>query len=87
MVKNTAKKATASKARKTVVKMITSIDSVPGKDTTVYFSDGTRAVVKSGNELSSMLAKPESVAPNMIQVTMSGKNIVAAEPIDVDKAP
>lgn len=69
------------------VKMIQTVDSEPGKDTTVYFTDGTRAVVKKGNELSTLLTQPESVAPNMIQVTMRGKNIVAAEPIVLDEAP
>lgn len=82
------KKAPAKKTttRRTVkVKMIQSVDSVPGKDTVVYFSDGTRAVVKRTNKLSDMLTAPENVAPNLIQVTMSGKNIVAAEPVRVDK--
>lgn len=82
--KSTAKK-TSGKRGSVKVKMIQTVDSAPGRDTTVFFTDGTRAVVKKGNELSDMLTKPESVAPNLIQVTMSGKNIVAAEPVEVDK--
>lgn len=80
-----AKSTTIRSTRQTKVKMILTVDAAPGKDTVVFFSDGTRAVVKSGNKLSDMLTKPENVAPNLIQVTISGKNIVDAKSIDVDK--
>lgn len=82
MAKSTTKKSFPR--RTTKVKMITSIDAAPGKDTTVFFSDGTRATVKSGNKLFDILTKPENVAPNMIHVTMQGKNIVDAEQIVLD---
>jgi len=75
------KKTTTS--RNVKVKMIQSVDSVPGKDTTVFFTDGTHAVVKSGNKLSDMLTKPENVAPNLIQVTISRGTIVDATPVEV----
>lgn len=84
----TAKKTTAKKTTrprgKTTVKMIQSVDAQPGKDTVVYFTDGTHATVEKGNKLSKMLTQPESVAPNLIQVTISGKNIVDAEQVRLD---
>lgn len=88
----TTKKAVAKKAAKKTtkpsgtvkVKMIQTVDSAPGKDTTVYFTDGSRAVVKTDSKLGKVLAKPESVAPNLIQVTMRGKNLLDAKPVEVD---
>lgn len=82
--KTSVKKSSVPARSKSVVRMITSVDAPIGKDTTVYFSDGTHATVKKDNPLSQMLGNPESVAPHLIQVTISGKNIVAAEPVVLD---
>lgn len=79
--KKTTKKALPKPSGMVRIKVIQSVDSAPGKDTTVHFSDGTKAVIESGNKLSKMLTKSENVAPNRIKVTLSKGNIVDAEPI------
>jgi len=67
------------------VKVIQTIESVPNRDATVYFTDGTRAVVKKANKtLLDMLQQPESVAPNLIKVTLSKGIITDAERVDTD---
>lgn len=86
---NTTKKAVAKKTtakrtprRQVKVKMIQTVDSPMGKDTTVVFTDGTTAVIEAGNKLAQMLTQPDNVAPNMIAVTLQGKNIIEAERVD-----
>lgn len=79
----TTKKKTTTKPSGTVkVKMIQTVDSAPGRDTTVYFTDGTHAKIKTGNKLSAMLIEPDNVAPNLIQVTISRGQITSAERVD-----
>lgn len=68
---------------KTEVKMIQTVDSVPGKDTTVYFTDGTHAVTKADETLAQMLTEPDIVAPNVVQVTYDRGKISRIEPVSV----
>ena len=80
--KTTTKKSTPRPSGTVKVKMIQTVDSAPGRDTMVFFTDGTHAVIEAGNKLAKMLSEPESVAPNMIQVTLNKGNIVDAERVD-----
>lgn len=95
--KSTAKKAPAKKtvAKKTTarrrpargkmdVKMIHTIDSGPGRDTRVFFTDGTNAVVKRGTKLDKMLSKSETHAPALLKVTMDSGHITDVEPVKAD---
>lgn len=89
--KTAAKKAPAKKtvAKKTTrprgkmdVKVIHAIDTGVGRDTVVYFTDGSRAEVKRDSDLNTMLLKPESHAPALLKVTVDHGHITAAEPVD-----
>jgi len=66
------------------VRMIQSVDSSPGHDTTIYFTDGTRAVVKRGSKLSNIVTDPDNVAPSMVKVTTRGKQVTAIKRVEVD---
>lgn len=84
--KTVAKKATAKRTprQQVKVKSIQTVDTPLGGDTTVFFTDGTKAVIEAGNKLAQMLTQPDNVAPNLIAVTLQGKNIVEAERVEID---
>lgn len=66
----------------TSVKMIQSVDFVPGKDVTVFFSDGTHSKIKADSSLVPALRAKENVAPNLVQITVSRGTITAFERVD-----